>query len=683
MSARAGEESRVEGLDAGADDYLVKPFSAAELTARVSAHLQLARLRREAEAALRESREQLGHELEDTKRLQGVSGMLIEDEHGQALYEHILDVAMQIMGAEFGSIQRIDAEHGELRLLAWRNFHPESAAYWQRVSVETGTTCGSALRHGQRVLVPDVRTAEALRGTEGLRHYLLSGIASAQSTPLTTHDGRLIGMISTHWRQPHTPAERDLRLLDILARQAADFFERRRVVEALRDREAWLRGQREALEAALNGAPLEASLGALVRTATEHLGPGTRAAFYLANADGTRLHHVVGMPPAYAEAVDGFLIGPESLACGLATHTGEPVLTPDVMTDPRWGPWRAMAERFDYRGCWSFPVHSTAGKFVGTFAAYARQPREATPRDLALASVLTDTASIIISRHREAEARRQAEEALRDSEEALRRANDELEDRVRGRTAELGDALESLEAEMGRRRDLTHRLATAQEVERRRVSRDLHDSVGQLLASLSLAFKAVEASGDLPPTTAARLGEAQRAADALSKEVHALAVRLRPTSLDDLGLEAALAQLVAEWSARTGVWADFHAAGLGRGRLPPDVETALYRIVQEALTNAARHARAGQVSVAVICPDGVATAVIEDNGVGFDPAAAPAGRGSVREVPSAKPEGFGARIGHGVGPGEFALGWRVPRDVRTRITDRQYASRDLSIRAAD
>src|SRR5262249_16839745 len=158
----------------------------------------------------------------------------------------------------------------------------------------------------------------------------------------------------------------------------------------------------------ISDAPLETSLGALVRTATASMGRGTRGAFYLANEEGTTLHHVVGMPATYAAAVDGFRIGPESLACGLATHTGQPVLTTDVMTDPRWEDWREMAAQFDYRGCWSFPIHTSAGKFVGTFALYFQQPREAEDRDLELASLLVHTAAIIISRHAEAEARKRA-----------------------------------------------------------------------------------------------------------------------------------------------------------------------------------------------------------------------------------------------------------------------------------
>lgn len=206
-------------------------------------------------------------------------------------------------------------------------------------------------------------------------------------------------------------------------------------------------------------------------------------------------------------------------------------------------------------------------------------------------------------------------------EDELRAARDQLEARVAERTTELAAALESLEGEMGRRADLARRLSTAQEDERKRVARDLHDSVGQLLAGLALAFKAVEGAA-VPPPVAAKLADAQRVADALGKEVHALAVRLRPTSLDDLGLEAALAQLVNEWSARSGVRAEFHAAGIETDRLPAEVETTVYRVVQEALTNIARHAGATAVGVVVRRTGGYVSVVVEDNGSGFDPSAA-------------------------------------------------------------
>ncbi|MDY3551822.1 chemotaxis protein CheB [Gemmata sp. JC717] len=212
------------------------------------------------------------------------------------------------------------------------------------------------------------------------------------------------------------------------------------------------------------------------------------------------------------------------------------------------------------------------------------------------------------------------------AEAALQRANDELEARVAGRTAELERVLGTLETEMERRRHLARRLATAQEDERRRVARDLHDTVGQLMAGLSLAFKSIETAGDLPASIAARLSEAQGLMNDLGREVHGLAVRLRPTSLDDIGLEAALGQLVSEWSARSGVRANFHAAGLGPARLPAETETTVYRLVQEALTNVARHANAKTVSVVTTRTSGGISVVVEDDGAGFAPDAAPKGR---------------------------------------------------------
>ncbi|RYE94969.1 MAG: PAS domain S-box protein [Myxococcales bacterium] len=213
------------------------------------------------------------------------------------------------------------------------------------------------------------------------------------------------------------------------------------------------------------------------------------------------------------------------------------------------------------------------------------------------------------------------------AEQERARAREELERRVVERTSELARANAQLRAEArerGRaeqaRTGLQRQLATAQEDERRRIARDLHDQTGQLLASLSLAVQAVAGADALPPPVAGRLAEVQRVADELGRQVHELAVRLRPTTLDDLGLSAALRELVDGWSARTGVPVDLQTVGLDVGRLPAEVETVLYRVVQEALTNVAKHASACQVSVVVHRLEGHATVVIEDDGRGFDPA---------------------------------------------------------------
>lgn len=148
--------------------------------------------------------------------------------------------------------------------------------------------------------------------------------------------------------------------------------------------------------------------------------------------------------------------------------------------------------------------------------------------------------------------------------------------------------------------------------------RDLHDTVGQTLVALTLAVQAVRTTPDVPPAALARLEQVQRLADELGRQLHDLAMRLRPTALDDLGLEAAVRQLVDDWSARTGVAAVYQPSGMTE-RFPPEVETALYRVVQEALTNAAKHARPTRVGVVLGRNGGHAVAIVEDDGCGFDP----------------------------------------------------------------
>ena len=184
-----------------------------------------------------------------------------------------------------------------------------------------------------------------------------------------------------------------------------------------------MRGQKEAFQAAIHDAPLADSLGILARLVTEETEGEARSAFYVADPDLTCLHSIRGagdMPESYLKQVEGFAIGKDSLACGLATATGRPVLTPDVFEEPLWKPWVHLAEEYDFRGCWSFPIETLYGKPVGTFAQYFASAREAGPRDLALADVVTQAAAIIISRHTEAQERARAEKALRASEELYR-----------------------------------------------------------------------------------------------------------------------------------------------------------------------------------------------------------------------------------------------------------------------
>jgi signal transduction histidine kinase len=216
------------------------------------------------------------------------------------------------------------------------------------------------------------------------------------------------------------------------------------------------------------------------------------------------------------------------------------------------------------------------------------------------------------------------------AEAGLRAAHDQLEVRVRDRTAELAQANETLRAEIAHRerveaerRNLQGQLATAQEDERRRIARELHDQMGQHLTALGLGLKVVQ---DLTPDQSPageRLQKLLALTDQIGREVHHLALELRPTALDDLGLKEALANYVETWAERSGVQMDFQATGLEPNRLPSPIETALYRVVQESLTNVLKHAAAKRVSVVLQRSPGHASAVIEDDGRGFDADSSP------------------------------------------------------------
>lgn len=194
-----------------------------------------------AKLALRESEAQLQAELNDTRLLQRISSMLIKGDSCQEIYEEIIDAAVSIMRSDFASMQMLYPERGacgELRLLGFRGFTPEVATFWEWVTADSKCSCGAALRARNRVVVPDVEACDFMGGSEDGAAYRAAGIRAVQTTPLISRSGELVGMISTHWRKCHQPSERDLRLLDILARQAADFIERKNTEERLRSTHA-------------------------------------------------------------------------------------------------------------------------------------------------------------------------------------------------------------------------------------------------------------------------------------------------------------------------------------------------------------------------------------------------------------------------------------------------------------
>jgi signal transduction histidine kinase len=165
-------------------------------------------------------------------------------------------------------------------------------------------------------------------------------------------------------------------------------------------------------------------------------------------------------------------------------------------------------------------------------------------------------------------------------------------------------------------RDSFRRIVDAQEVERRRLARELHDETGQALSSILLGLKSLD---DRVGDTDARqaVSDVRELVVSTLHDVRRLAVELRPKVLDDFGLVAALERLTETFGAQTGIGVRFQS-GLPAGRLPADVETALYRIVQESLTNIVKHSRARNISIVLVRKPGAVAAVIEDDGEGFD-----------------------------------------------------------------
>lgn len=210
-------------------------------------------------------------------------------------------------------------------------------------------------------------------------------------------------------------------------------------------------------------------------------------------------------------------------------------------------------------------------------------------------------------------------QALGDSLAKLERARDSLEERVAERTAELGVANRELAAREAQHVQLLRKIITAQEDERRRIARELHDETSQVLAALMMRID--RALGDVKDdATRVSLGEVRGMATRALDDVHGLVLDLRPSVLDDLGLFSAIRWMADRHFKPLGI--TFRCEVDVDRRLPPEVETTLFRVAQEAITNIAKHSQASSVLVQIEERGGELVFEVEDDGKGFDVAAA-------------------------------------------------------------
>ena len=200
-------------------------------------------------------------------------------------------------------------------------------------------------------------------------------------------------------------------------------------------------------------------------------------------------------------------------------------------------------------------------------------------------------------------------EARRRDNERLRNTQGELEDRVTERTAELDTANQTL-------RRLSARLLQLQDEERRRIARELHDSVGQMLAALSMNLAGVRADIDLLTKTTAVLTDSEDLVREMSKEVRTISHLLHPPLLDEAGLASALRWYVDGFAQRSKIEVDLDCPN-DFGRLPRIVETAAFRLVQECLTNIHRHSGSPTAKIRLRHSDHEVTVEVEDKGKGI------------------------------------------------------------------
>ncbi|HHV64915.1 MAG TPA: HAMP domain-containing sensor histidine kinase [Peptococcaceae bacterium] len=193
----------------------------------------------------------------------------------------------------------------------------------------------------------------------------------------------------------------------------------------------------------------------------------------------------------------------------------------------------------------------------------------------------------------------------------------QMADSIEKFTAEREALVKELMRNEQTRQELLKKVITAQEDERIRISRELHDETGQSLTSLIIGLKLLEDEINDPKQVQA-ISELRNLASTTLKEVHRLAVELRPTVLDDIGLIPAIERFNQTYARNYNIDIDFHVQQKNKERLSGEVETALYRIVQEGLTNIVKYAKAKNVSVLLDIRDTCVKLIVEDDGVGFD-----------------------------------------------------------------
>jgi PAS domain S-box-containing protein len=335
--------------------------------------------------------------------------------------------------------------------------------------------------------------------------------------------------------------------------------------------------EQRVLEMVASDSTLAATLEALV-LAVEEQAPPALASILLVSPEGERVLHGAAphLPDEFNRAIDGARIDERAGSCGTAAALRRSIIVEDTEHDPLWEDYRDLARRHGLRACWSTPILNRDDRVLGTFALYYREPRVPTQEDLDLIARAVHVAGIAIQRH-------------------------ELDSQLRA---------------------LSGRIEAAREEERTGIAREIHDQLGQSLTVLKMDIAWIARRARSPERLAVdvlleKLDELSSTTDEIIREVRRISAELRPGVLDDLGLPSALAWQAQEFEKRTGIVCAVKVRA--DEKLPRDVGTAVFRVVQEALTNVARHAEARRVDVELEQDQGDLVLEVRDDGKGLRP----------------------------------------------------------------
>jgi signal transduction histidine kinase/DNA-binding response OmpR family regulator len=562
LSARAGEESRVEGLERGADDYLIKPFSARELLARVAAHLDMARVRRE-------SGERTAAELRAMTRLHEVGTRCVRagNDFAQCL-DGILDAAIELTGACKGNIQLIDPASGALKIAAQRGFGARFLNFFASVASDA-CAGGAAMRSTERVVVEDVTQSQLFEGQPSLGVLLDAGVRAVQSTPLISSAGNILGMVSTHFDKPARPDERQLRLMDLLARQAADYLERRQADKTLRESESRFRAL---VEQSPFGIYVVNSHFRIV-----HMNEaGQRGAF-------RNVKPLIGRD--FAEAMG--VLWPEPVAAEIirifrhTLDTGESYSSHDFINS------RADVEQTE---AYEWELHRL---------------------------MLQDGQYGVICYYFDSTKLRETETALRTAQGRLEQWNRELEQAVTVKTAQLCQSQQQLRA-------FASELNFAEQRERKRLATEMHDHLQQLLVLGKMQVGQGKRYAVGVPDCEGIMRKIDNTLSEALAYTRTLVSELSPPVLRDHGIAAGLKWLGESMRAKHDFAVTVTVPDNPGFLLPDDHSVLLFQSVRELLINAWKHAGTGEAAVSLEYGDGSLRIMVADKGAGFDLAAAAA-----------------------------------------------------------